>query len=193
MNRPGEFGDSGCSDLARFGSDGDRRRPARTRSGSVRSWQAVCLRRTRHRLDVAISGGITSRGASVHVTPARTWTRAQRYGDGMVGLLVVSPGVLVGRVVGASDPAAGQAQPELDPVLATGRAPWAAGGTWLDGVCDGDVATRTRLGSVALWEAWSRHRCLECWRFSGGTPAFIQASWLVGETGDTSKVDQLGR
>lgn len=191
MNRPGEFGDSGCSDLARFGSDGDRRRPARTRPGSVRSWQAVCLRRTSGRGDFRgdyLTRCVGARDTSANVDPSPTVRR-----DGMVGLLVVSPGVLVGRVVGASDPAAGQAQPELDPVLATGRAPWAAGGTWLDGVCDGDVATRTRLGSVALWEAWSRHRCLECWRFSGGTPAFIQASWLVGETGDTSKVDQLGR
>jgi DNA-binding transcriptional LysR family regulator len=53
-----------------------------------------------------------SNGALMDITAALARVVFQRDGDGMVGLLIVRLGVLVGGVVGAGHPAAGQAAPQ---------------------------------------------------------------------------------
>jgi hypothetical protein len=65
----------------------------------------------------------------------------------MVRLLVVGFGVLV-----AGDPAAGQAEPQIDPACPLLLACWAAVAEWLDGKRDGGSvsATAQAAGVVIL-------------------------------------------
>ena len=51
------------------------------------------------------------------ITPALVPVMLQRHGDRMIGFLIVRSGVLVGGVVGAGHPAAGQAEPQPYPAF----------------------------------------------------------------------------
>jgi hypothetical protein len=106
--------------------------------------------------------------ALMDIAPTWPLVRSQRDGDGMVGLFIVSLGVLIGGIIGAGHPAAGEAQPQLDPVVPAGRAPIAAGRVGVDGVGDGDVAARAPFDVVCLVAACSCHQGLAPGRVDGG-------------------------
>ena len=63
-----------------------------------------------------------SDGALMDIAPALARVMLQRDGDAMVGLLIVRLGVLVGGVVGAGHPAAGQAEPQPHPAASAIKA-----------------------------------------------------------------------
>jgi hypothetical protein len=104
-------------------------------------------------------GGSVSRSMSdaalMDITPAVARAMLQRDGDGMVGLLVVCLSVLVGRVVGAGHPAAGQAEPQPHPAASAIKALQTLGRVWLDPAGAREMIARPgvvpRLG-------WSWHR-----------------------------------
>jgi hypothetical protein len=66
------------------------------------------------------------------ITPALARVMFQPEGDGMVGLLIVRLGVLVGGVVGAGHPAAGEAETKSNPAVPAVKALQTLGRAWLD-------------------------------------------------------------
>jgi hypothetical protein len=88
-------------------------------------------------------------GALMDVTPTLARLVLQRDGDGMVGLLIVRLGVLIGGVVGAGHPAAGQAEPQRHPAFPAIQALQTASRVWLDRAGGGDVVAHGEAISVA--------------------------------------------
>jgi hypothetical protein len=99
-----------------------------------------------------------SDGALMDITPAVAAVLFQRDGDGMVGFLIVGLGVLVGGVVGAGHPAAGQAAPQLYPAASAIKALQTLGRVWLDRAGGGDVVARGEVVEAAARTVWSWHR-----------------------------------
>jgi hypothetical protein len=101
-----------------------------------------------------------SDGALMDMTPALVRVMLQRDGDGMVGLLIVGLGVLVGGVVGAGHPAAGQAAPQRHPAASAVKAFQTLGRVGLDRAGAGEVLARpeavvaSRLG--CSWHRFPR-------------------------------------
>lgn len=111
-----------------------RRRLRRGRSSAP-------ARRHRNDPDNAPPGSVAGDNPSdcppVDVAPPQGRSRLQRDDHGMVGLLIVRPGVPPWRVIGACDPTAGQAHPQRSPARCLGEALAAAGRSafnWLDGL-----------------------------------------------------------
>jgi len=92
------------------------------------------------------------------IAPALAAVVLQRDGHGMVGLLIVRLGVLVGGVVGAGHPAAGQAEPQRHPAASEIKALNASGGMWLDPADAGEMIARPEAAWVAPRRDWSWHR-----------------------------------
>jgi len=111
--------------------------------------------------ELAVSGPTIetlSDGALMDMTPALARARLQRDGDGMVGLLVVGLGVLVGGVVGAGHPAAGQTEPQRHPAAAALKALQTLGRVCPDRAGAAEVMARPgAVGAARRW-GWSWHR-----------------------------------
>jgi hypothetical protein len=72
--------------------------------------------------------------------------------------LIVRLGVLVGGVVGAGHPAAGQAEPQRHPAASTIKALQALGRVWLDRAGAGEVIARAGAVEVPPGSGCSWHR-----------------------------------
>jgi hypothetical protein len=72
--------------------------------------------------------------------------------------LVVRLGVLVGRVVGAGHPAAGQAEPQPHPAASTLKALQTFGRVWLDPAGAGEVIARPGVVPRLGW-SWHQFPC----------------------------------
>ena len=106
----------------------------------------------------ALVGPGVSDGPLMDVTPALAMVMLQRDGHGMVGLLIMRFGVLVGGVVGAGHPAAGQAEPQPHPAASTVKARQTLGRVWLDRAGAGEVTARLEVVEVAARLGCSWHR-----------------------------------
>jgi hypothetical protein len=151
-------------------------------------WPALADRKCRlcPRLRAITKGsekGKRSDDPLIYVTPTLARVMLQRDGDGMVGLLIVRFGVLVGGVVGAGHPAAGEAQPQLEPVVPAGQALLAAGRVWLDGVGEGEVAAGAPLDRFCLMAACSCHQSLASGRTGEGVVTESQPRGRAGGNG----------
>ena len=106
-------------------------------------------------VSLCLTSSCGSDGALMDVAPVRVCVVLQWAGDGVVGFFVMSFGVLVWRVVRACHPAAGQAQPQLDPAFPVLSALWAAGREWLDMGGGGNVNTAAQAtGVVPVADRW---------------------------------------
>jgi hypothetical protein len=133
-----------------------------------------------------------SNGALMDVAPTRSRAGPQRAGDGMVGLFIVGLGVLIRGIIGAGHPAAGEAEPQFDPVVSAGQAFIAAGRVWQDGVGNSDMAAWTSFDVVCLVAACSCHQGLWSGRAGGkGDQWGVNRARRTGETGNTSQADHL--
>src|SRR6266516_5724161 len=97
----------------------------------------------------AMAGRRVSDIALMDMTPALAAVVLQRDGDGMIGLLIVPLGVLVGGVVAAGHPAAGQAEPQRHPAASAIKALQTLGRVWLDRAGAGEVTARLKVLEVA--------------------------------------------
>jgi hypothetical protein len=107
-----------------------------------------------------------SDGPLMDVTPALAMVMLQRDGHGMVGLLIVRLGVLVGGVVGAGHPAAGQAAPQPHPAAAAVKARQTLGRVWLDRAGAAEVVARPEV-APKLGCCWHRIPARPCCRGKG--------------------------
>ena len=107
-----------------------------------------------------------SDGPLMDVTPALAMVMLQRDGHGMVGLLIVRLGVLVGGVVTAGHPAAGQAQPQPHPAASAIKALQTLGRVLPDRAGAAEVVARPEV-APRLGCSWHRIPARLCCRGKG--------------------------
>jgi hypothetical protein len=152
--------------------------------------RAVCTNLSANSGPLQCQGQASSDGAFMDIAPVLARARLQRDGDGMVGLLIVRLGVLVGGVVGAGHPAAGQAQPQRHPAASAITAFQALGRVWPDRAGGGEMLARPGAVKVAPRLGWSWHRVpvRRCYR---GMPSQVKPCQSSGEMGKMSSAHQV--
>jgi hypothetical protein len=129
-------------------------------------------------------------GALMDIAPALA-RLIQRDGDGMVGLLIVRLGVLVGGVVGAGHPAAGQAHPQSHPAASVIKALQTPGRVWADRAGAGEMLARRGAVEVAPRLGCSWHRFPSTAVLSGYGYPPVNLPRADRETGRLSSAHQV--